>query len=65
VGAVADGAVPQFGKMGAIVAAQTAVETILKKKKLHAIALNKSQTSAADETNWRSFVNALDCAKQP
>ena len=64
VGAVADGAGSAvLGKVGAIVAAQTAVETICLKEATLRSLINKSQTSA-DETEWRSLlINALVAAK--
>lgn len=65
VGAVADGAGSAvLGKVGAIVAAQTAVETICLKEATLRSLTNKSQISAADETEWRSLlINALVAAK--
>lgn len=65
VGAVADGAGSAvLGKVGAIVAAQTAVETICLKEATLRSLTNKSQTSAADEAEWRSLlINALVAAK--
>ena len=64
VSAVADGAGSAvLGKVGAIVAAQTAVETICLKEATLRSLINKSQTSA-DETEWRSLlINALVAAK--
>lgn len=65
VGAVADGAGSAvLGKVGAIVAAQTAVETICSEEATLRSLTNKPQTSAADEDEWRSLlINALVAAK--
>lgn len=65
VGAVADGAGSAIlGKVGAIVAAQTAVETIcLHETDLQSLT-SKSQVSPSDEAGWRSLlINALSAAK--
>lgn len=65
VGAVADGAGSAIlGKVGAIVAAQTAVETICSREaELRSLA-TKSEASSADEAGWRSLlINALAAAR--
>lgn len=65
VGAVADGAGSAIlGKVGAIVAAQTAVETICSKEATLRSLLSQSPALPSDEANWRSLLmNALVAAK--
>jgi len=65
VGAVADGAGSAIlGKVGAIVAAQTAVETICLKEATLRSLITKSQASPSDEADWRSLlISALAAAK--